>query len=1207
MSISAGQHGHARRRTPFTHLARLSAIASTALLVAAATLAGAAHAQTPVAAYSFDEGSGATVSDSAGDHDGTIEGATRVYAGKYGSALEFDGVDDLVTVPDAAELDLTGSFTLEAWVKPDTTTAGPTISKAENVEGISGYALSARYAGKPTGHVADSGTIKAVSGPDALPVEAWSHIAATSDGTTLRLYIDGELVASASGIPVKATATSLAIGHSQILNSWFDGQIDEVRLYDEALSEGDIQVDRDTAVGLDQLPVAAYSFDEGSGTILGDSVNDHDGTIEGATWASEGKYGSALEFDGNDDLVTVPDDPELDLTGSFTLEAWVNPSSTAAARPVVSKGEATSGTSGYELSARYTTTTPAGIVAADGTLKSVVGVNALATDEWSHLAVTSDGTTLRLYVNGSQLANAPATASNATNAALEIGHSFLGGHFEGLIDELRLYDEVLSESQLKIDRDNRVEAPPSNEVKTTVLDSGPSAELISSVPITDEGTEEVVYSLEVPSLQADEILRIAGNLEVTNKQSYAVTDSVQLVLGSSPSDGAGTVISPWTRVQHKADMLHWTLPLNGLYRAPADVEGTRYLKVMVKAASTSATPGDTLIVQSNFGRLTATRYTPTIEPISQPTHELQSLNDSVPELITSVPADSNWHRVVTRKVGDLSANDILDVTAQLEVQNPNGTTATVESMIKMSTGPNTAGNTGSPVTADHLTSDLEFYRLVHTNQLTVSDPAKPYINLLVRVIPVGESAQPLAMTAGSATLNVLRMRPRLGDPTAPLREGTLQVRHGDLDPNVSDIPYAVGGGSEKRVVASAPLWGGLWNGEVLRGRGLVTSDLNGTEEVTQILTQLILGDSPTDTTGDVVATLSGDKLPPALQTHTSIKEGTYVISAAEPVNKYLNYVVYASQANPSGSMTIPSASVSYTRSKSTAPVDEGFETGLGTDGIDSVFKYEYNGALSASSAIEAREGDKSLLVDLHLEHDFPGDDEAGEIRRNEARPPDTRSAGGYFEEESWHGFSVYFPTGFDAPSPAPGASAGPWNYFSQFHHFSSENPILGCPGNPGGVPISFNVRHYKAGAHTNSGDTETATPSEGDYIEVQFRSGEIDENCEAVQSTQKYVLTPLEYDQWYDFVLHTRWTPLEGGPGNSVSEVWLDGQQVLGDESTPISMPTLSWRGTPDTHNNSAYWQFGLYRGPSLEDPPVKLYIDAVRSGDSYAEVAPGQ
>jgi hypothetical protein len=89
----------------------LTVLLTSFLLVAYGNVVAQAN-QVPVAAYSFDEGSGTIVKDSAGNHDGTINGATWVTAGKYGSALDFDGVNDLVSIANAADLDFTSSFTL---------------------------------------------------------------------------------------------------------------------------------------------------------------------------------------------------------------------------------------------------------------------------------------------------------------------------------------------------------------------------------------------------------------------------------------------------------------------------------------------------------------------------------------------------------------------------------------------------------------------------------------------------------------------------------------------------------------------------------------------------------------------------------------------------------------------------------------------------------------------------------------------------------------------------------------------------------------------------------------------------------------------------------------------------------------------------------------------------------------------------------------
>ncbi len=1200
-----GDHSHMQR--PWCTHGFLPQLLLTVLLAGILVVAyggAVAHAnQAPVAAYSFDEGSGTTVKDSAGNHDGTINGATWTAAGKYGSALDFDGVNDLVSIADAADLDLTNSFTLEAWIRPDTLAQGKSvISKVETPASPSGYLLTAQVNGKPTGYAATSGTVKGVSGSSALSTGTWTDLAFTSDGTTLRLYVDGKLTTTAPAIAAKATAADLEIGHSVYFNNaYFDGLIDEVRLYNQALPESQIQTDRDTAVGLDQMPVAAYSFDEGSGTTVKDSAGNHDGTINGATWTAAGKYGSALDFDGVNDLVSIADAADLDLTNSFTLEAWIRPDSLTAPRPVISKAESSGGNSGYLLSAKYATNS-AGYVANSGSSAEASSPTALPTGTWSHLAVTSDGANLRLYVGGQLVVTKPAIAAKATNANLEIGHSVLGGYFDGLIDEVRIYNEPLPESQIQVDRDNRVKDTASTEVTTSMMSTGPNSELVPSVPIaSSNGIDTAVYSLAIPSIKAGEVLRTTGNLEVTNTHTYDVTDTVRLVLGSSPSDSNGTIVTPWTSVQQTPEMLHWTLPINGVYRAPSDSGSTQYLKVILKASSVGAKSGDTLVVEPNFGHLAATRYTPVIGPMSQPTHQLQTLVDIMPEQISSVPVDSAWRRVLSRRVSSLSANDILDLTGQLEVQNTTGTSVQMESKITMTTAPSSAnGSTASPVTVDRLTSGMTFGRIVQSNQLKISDAGKRYVNLLVRAVPTMGSPKPVTVTAGRAMLNVVRLKPNLGDPTASLREGTLQELGWDIEANVTSIPFCAGG-CQKRVVASAPLYGGLWKGEVIRARGVVTGDLNG-GNAAQVLTRLIVASSPTETSGDEVAALSGDKVSTGQQIHTSVKEGTYVVPKAEQVSKYLNFVVYASRAPAyeGEAMNVPSASISLTRSKPTLPFKADFEDGL----LNQLFPITNDGVASVTSTV-AREGSKSLEVNLDLSHS--GEDPL-KRRRVEFSVPDKRTSGGYYGEEGWYGFSAYFPKDFVVPRPDnPEATAGTWNIFAQWHGEPSGDG-LDCTLEAGQVPIAFNVRYRKAGSYKNPGATETSTPVDGDYLEMEFEGGELNESCSSnVKPTQRYVVGLLERGTWYDFVLHTRWTQLSGGPGDSISEVWIDGKQVLGNQSTPVTTPTLLWHGTPEIHSNQTYLKFGLYRGPSEEDPKTKLYIDSFKRGNSYSQVAPGQ
>ena len=180
------------------------------------------------------------------------------------------------------------------------------------------------------------------------------------------------------------------------------------------------------------------------------SGNGNNGTITNATWAATGKYGKALQFNGTNALVTIPDAASLHLSTGMTLEAWVNPSTVNATwRDVIYKGN-----DNFYLEATSTNASKpdAGMIAG-GSYADAFGTAALTANTWSFLTETYDGSTLRLYVNGTQVASTAHTGAIATSTnPLQIGgDSIYGQYFAGLIDEVRVYNVALTAAQIQTD------------------------------------------------------------------------------------------------------------------------------------------------------------------------------------------------------------------------------------------------------------------------------------------------------------------------------------------------------------------------------------------------------------------------------------------------------------------------------------------------------------------------------------------------------------------------------------------------------------------------------------------------------------------------------------------------------------------------------------------------------------------------------------
>ncbi len=212
-----------------------------------------------VAQYDFDEGEGSTLRDVSGEgNHGQIHGARYVRRGR-GFCLEFDGVRDFVDCGNKPLLDLRDALALEAWVFP--------ASRVKGEPGILGkhfdsFLLSYYADGQCWWYVSGGGN----NARSLLTPGSWHHVVGTFDGKVLRLYLDGKLAnATPSKSPTIKPGRNFFIGcvlgddnatdPNYSRSAFFPGQIDELKVFNRALSEAEVKAHFEA--GVKDLSLAA--------------------------------------------------------------------------------------------------------------------------------------------------------------------------------------------------------------------------------------------------------------------------------------------------------------------------------------------------------------------------------------------------------------------------------------------------------------------------------------------------------------------------------------------------------------------------------------------------------------------------------------------------------------------------------------------------------------------------------------------------------------------------------------------------------------------------------------------------------------------------------------------------------------------------------------------------------------------------------------
>ena len=414
--------------------------------------------------WHFDDGTGTTALDSSGNNnDGTLSpnlsGPTWT-TGQVGSALDFDGVDDHVHIPDSGF-----TIAIELWFYP---TEYPTdydcLIWIETQSG--GYHRGIWGAGNGRLYFQPGGSYGTAWVSDIeYSLNQWTYVATNiyQQGSNIiqEVYINGALTTTHTypSATMWSNAGYYRIGGDNIGRN-FKGMIDEVAVCNRAFTVEEIQQHYNNGNGIEITPdsstMGLWRFDDGTGIIaLDSSDNNNDGTlspnVSGPTWTT-GQVGSALNFDGVDDHVHIPASTSLSLISPIAIELWFYPTEYPNDYDCLIYIQTQSG--GYHrgiwgASSGRLYFQPGGTYGTSWQSEIIYSLN-----QWTHIAtnIYQEGSNIiqEIYINGALAAtHTYPSATMWSNAGYcRIGADNNGRYFCGMIDEVAIWKEALSSYEI---------------------------------------------------------------------------------------------------------------------------------------------------------------------------------------------------------------------------------------------------------------------------------------------------------------------------------------------------------------------------------------------------------------------------------------------------------------------------------------------------------------------------------------------------------------------------------------------------------------------------------------------------------------------------------------------------------------------------------------------------------------------------------------
>lgn len=507
--------------------------------------------------WGLDDGSGTSATDSSTNgNTGTLTNGPTWTTGQIGGAVNFDGTDDHITAGAPTALNMTGAMTVSAWIYPETFGGGGGkgriidkdgnattgfIFAVDNVTVASGFAFMVNTTVAP----------RFLGAANTITLNTWQHVTATLDGNKIAtLYKNGMKVASASVSEFPTTGSNnFVIGGRTTDNARnFDGSIDEVRVYNRALSADEVgQLYHLSApTGVDTGLEGYWSFNgqDVSGTTAFDrSGTNNTGTLTGGPTKAKGKVGQALDFDDTNDYVSIADNATLDATDTadLTLSGWFYRDTATTDDTIIAKRTGILSTDTGYVAYIDDVTDQLIFEVSDGTDEySLTSNSTFTTTGWYQYAIVWDENSAagsEIYINGvANNATDSGTIGNIGNISnavvLAVGAaSDAEEPFDGKLDEVRVYSRTLSAAEIQSlyaqGGGAKVDSSVSQAQGTGRLDSGLAGywrlDDGSGANATDSSTNGTTFPLTgSPTWTTGQI---AGALDLDGSTQYAAVAS----------------------------------------------------------------------------------------------------------------------------------------------------------------------------------------------------------------------------------------------------------------------------------------------------------------------------------------------------------------------------------------------------------------------------------------------------------------------------------------------------------------------------------------------------------------------------------------------------------------------------------------------------------------------------------------------------------